>query len=63
MSPLTAIPATPPAHGIMPRPEIAFPDALRLPGVESPARPNEIAPGQEIDSIGKFLGRFVEEVK
>jgi flagellar hook-basal body complex protein FliE len=46
----------------MQRPEISFPDSLRMPGVESPARPNEITPGQQPESFGNLLGKFVEEV-
>ena len=63
MSPLPAISATTPAQSIMPRPEIAFPETLRAPGVEAPGRSGEIAPGQAAnDSFGNLLGRFVDEV-
>jgi flagellar hook-basal body complex protein FliE len=63
MSPLPAISATSPAQSIMPRPEIAFPETLRPPGVEAPGRSGEIAPGQPAnDSFGSLLGRFVDEV-
>jgi flagellar hook-basal body complex protein FliE len=63
MSPLPAISATSPAQSIMPRPDVAFPDTLPTPGVESPGRSGEIAPGQPAnDSFGNLLGRFVDEV-
>src|SRR5262245_6177621 len=61
MSPLPAISATLPAHGITPRPEIVFPE--RTPAVQLPGQTAETSPAQPVsDSFGSLLGRMVEEV-
>jgi len=63
MSPLPAISHTLPAHGIQPRPDVAFQEAMRVPGVEGTqilGRANEVTPTG--DSFGNLLGRLVEEV-
>jgi flagellar hook-basal body complex protein FliE len=66
MLPISSIAHTLPAQSILPRPEIASPDALRMPGMDpsSPlGRPSEVLPGQPAsDSFGNMLGRMVEEV-
>jgi flagellar hook-basal body complex protein FliE len=66
MTPLPAISHTLPAHGIQPRPEIAFPQTMRAPGVDGPAPvgpPMDLNPGQPAsESFGNMLGRFVTEV-
>ena len=66
MLPLSAIPATMPANGIVPRAELAPPEMLRSPGVDGATpigQPGEVAPAQSSsDSFGSMLGRMVEEV-
>jgi flagellar hook-basal body complex protein FliE len=66
MYPVSAIPSTMPAYGVVPHSEVAAPGTLPTPGVDSfaPAGPpNSIDPSQPASpSFGSLLGRMVEEV-
>jgi flagellar hook-basal body complex protein FliE len=66
MSPLSAIPATMPAHGIVPRPELTPSEPLpgaRIDAPGFPGQPDGIHPAQPAgESFGSLLGRMVEEV-
>lgn len=66
MLPLSAIPATTPAHGVVPRLEITPADTLSTPGVDptqAPGQAGQIGPAQApSESFGNMLGRMVEEV-
>lgn len=66
MSPLSAIPPTVPAHGIVPRPELTPSETLpgfRVDAPELPGQTAGIKPAQPSgESFGSLLGRMVEEV-
>ena len=66
MYPLSAIPNTMPAYGIVPRPEIVTPETLPAPGVNQPlplGQPGALTPAQApSESFGTLLGRMVDEV-
>jgi flagellar hook-basal body complex protein FliE len=66
MLPLSAIPATMPASGMVPRPEITPSETLPAPGVDlttALGQPGGVAASQpSSDSFGNVLGRLVEEV-
>jgi flagellar hook-basal body complex protein FliE len=66
MSPLSAIPQTMSAYGMMPGTDAVRPDAMPMPGVGAPTplgQPGEVTPGQQTgDSFGNVLGRFISDV-
>ena len=66
MSPLSAIPSTVPAHGIVPRPELTPSEPLPGARIDAPGFPGQtggVNPAQPAgESFGSLLGRMVEEV-
>lgn len=66
MSPLSAIPQSMSAFGVMPDTGVARPNALPTPGVDAPTpldQPSEVNPGQAPgDSFGSMLGKLVSDV-
>lgn len=66
MSPLSAIPQTMSAYGVMPDTDVVRPNALPTPGVDAPTpldKPSEVTPGQAAgDSFGNVLGKLISDV-
>lgn len=66
MSPLSAIPPTLPAQGLVPAADLPRPAATPTPGIEEPsplALPDGVTPAQPAgDSFGHLLGQMIDDV-